>query len=120
MSVAQVGGDHYKAGLQHWDIIEFADIAYLEATATKYIVRFDRKGTPKQDLLKAISYLERLLVSRVRARRLMELPQLQAFCEANNCDMIKSHLLTLILVQGQEADLREAIGMMFMMSEALK
>ena len=33
--VPQVGGDHYAALVQHWDLCEVYDVAYLEATATK-------------------------------------------------------------------------------------
>jgi len=62
--IKQVGGEHYEYGdpdNQHWDLMDRWDIEYLPATATKYIVRFDRKGTPKLDLEKSISYLEKQL-----------------------------------------------------------
>lgn len=112
--VAQVGGTHYEAadGVQHWDIIEQADIAYLEATATKYIVRWDRKGSPAQDLEKAASYLARLLQGRSSVRRTVGVLAFSAFVQANDLSSWKAHVLQLILVQGREHHLLEAIRLL--------
>ena len=33
---------------------------YLRGNAIKYLVRFDKKGTPEQDMLKALDYVQRL------------------------------------------------------------
>ncbi len=57
--VEQVGGDHYKAAYQHWDWVADTELPYLEGCATKYISRWRKKGG-KQDLEKAVSYLEKL------------------------------------------------------------
>jgi hypothetical protein len=63
--VPQVGGSHYERGVnlenQHWDLMDRWDIEYLVATATKYITRWDFKGTPLLDLQKSVSYLEKQL-----------------------------------------------------------
>lgn len=110
--IAQVGGTHYEApdGVQHWDLIEAHDISYLEATATKYIVRYDRKGTPLQDLRKARSYLQRVLQENRGARRRVRKPhKLERFVAANHLDDWKGTLLTLILFEGEQHHIVEAI-----------
>lgn len=55
----QVGGDHYKAAYQHWDLVVDNNIPYLESQCTKYLSRW-RKKTGAQDVQKAIHYLEKL------------------------------------------------------------
>jgi predicted transcriptional regulator len=58
----QVGGDHYKAPLQHWDWVELNKLRYLEGCATKYVARSRKKhDTPKVDLEKAIHYVQKLI-----------------------------------------------------------
>lgn len=57
--IEQVGGDHYaSAGLQHWDLCARHDVHYLLGCASKYVARHRRKNG-REDLQKAISYLER-------------------------------------------------------------
>lgn len=56
----QVGGNHYAAGLQHWDVVELHDIGYLEGCASKYLTRW-RKKNGLQDLQKALHYTEKLI-----------------------------------------------------------
>lgn len=57
----QVGGDHYAEGgeLQHWDFVTINGLGYLEGCATKYVSRW-RKKHGKQDLQKALHYIEKL------------------------------------------------------------
>lgn len=59
----QVGGDHYanSQGVQHWDWVTFLRMPYLLGNATKYVTRYNRKGKPKEDLEKAIHYIEKAL-----------------------------------------------------------
>lgn len=97
--VEQVGGTHYNAavqGEQHWDLMEEFDISYLEATASKYVIRFDRKGKPKEDLLKAKSYLERVIVEGRGPRRFIPNDRLHRFLTANDASPIKVSLFRLI------------------------
>lgn len=55
----QVGGAHYGGGeYQHWDWIHDCRIPYTPATASKYVDRW-RKKNGKQDLEKALHYLEK-------------------------------------------------------------
>jgi hypothetical protein len=60
----QVGGAHYKAEIQHWDIVKEREWCYLVGNATKYLWRLGRKGGPDkkiEDVQKAIHYLEKKL-----------------------------------------------------------
>lgn len=61
--VKQEGGDHYQAEYQHWDWVQEAGIGYLVACATKYISRW-RKKNGIEDLLKARTYLEKIMTTR--------------------------------------------------------
>lgn len=56
----QVGGDHYKAGYQHWDMITDFHIGYLEGCATKYLTRW-RKKNGLEDLKKALHFTQKLI-----------------------------------------------------------
>ena len=58
--VEQVGGDHYKARVQHWDWVVMANLGYLEGCATKYVSRHHKKGG-KEDLHKAVSYIDKII-----------------------------------------------------------
>jgi hypothetical protein len=53
----QVGGKHYKSRYQHWDFVNDMKLDYFEGCATKYITR--RKGNRKEDLCKAIHFLNK-------------------------------------------------------------
>lgn len=58
----QIGGDHYdKTGEQHWDRqYRLYGRGYFVGCATKYIERYQDKNG-KQDLLKAIHFIEKLI-----------------------------------------------------------
>ena len=59
----QVGGDHYKTlAIQPSEFIAKNRLGWYEGNAVKYIVRHRIKGG-KQDIEKAIHYLELLLES---------------------------------------------------------
>lgn len=61
--VAQEGGDHYQAEYQHWDWVTDIGMGYLPGNATKYVARW-RKKNGEQDLLKAITYVDKMLAVR--------------------------------------------------------
>lgn len=63
--VAQEGGDHYQAEYQHWDWVIDCHIHYLPANCTKYISRW-RKKNGVQDLRKAMTYLDKMIVTKKR------------------------------------------------------
>ncbi len=57
----QVGGEHYRSPIQHWDYVELNGLRYTEGCATKYITRNRKKHeNPRQDIEKAIHYVEKI------------------------------------------------------------
>jgi hypothetical protein len=98
LKVEQVGGTHYQAEVQHWDVIEAYDVSYLEATATKYITRARKKGG-LQDWRKALTYLQKMGGREVRRR--VPLPALSEFIRANELDGQEAFLITLVLAEAQ-------------------
>lgn len=56
----QVGGEHYLAKFQHWDLAAENRLGYFEGQVTKYLTRW-RKKNGTQDLDKAMHYLQKLI-----------------------------------------------------------
>lgn len=58
----QIGGDHYLAsdGIQPIELINELGLPFVEGSVVKYVCRHRRKGG-RQDIEKAIHYLEMLL-----------------------------------------------------------
>lgn len=56
----QVNGTHYKSQIQCWDYIIANNLGYLEGNVIKYVTRHNLKNG-RDDLLKAIHYLEKIL-----------------------------------------------------------
>lgn len=56
----QVGGAHYQGAIQTWDYIHENNLNYLEGNVVKYVSRH-RKKNGKQDLEKALHYLQKLM-----------------------------------------------------------
>lgn len=80
----QIGGAHYKGDeatadrandlglpvIEHWDFVVIRGYNYLQGNASKYLDRYEKKGTPIQDLEKAKHYIEKLLeVERAKLER---------------------------------------------------
>ena len=58
----QHGGDHYKSSVQHWDVMaDFFGIDYHIGCATKYLSRWQKKGTPLLDLQKSIHFTDKAI-----------------------------------------------------------
>ena len=56
----QVGGSHYKRhSIQPWDIIDEYGLGFYEGNVLKYLLR--DKGNRREDLEKAVHYLEKML-----------------------------------------------------------
>lgn len=53
----QVGGNHYKTGIQPWDVFLDWQLDPWLCNVVKYVQRHNRKNG-KQDLEKALHYLE--------------------------------------------------------------
>ena len=59
-SVKQVGGNHYKENsIQPWDVIDAYNLGFYEGNVLKYLLR--DKVNKREDLLKAIHYLEKII-----------------------------------------------------------
>jgi uncharacterized protein DUF3310 len=56
----QVGGKHYTAAYQHWDLVADSGMGYFEGQITKYVTRWQKKSGA-QDVEKAIHYFEKLV-----------------------------------------------------------
>lgn len=56
----QVGGQHYKTPIQHWDFVHANDLDYFQGQITKYVCRWKRKNGV-QDLRKAQHFLEKYI-----------------------------------------------------------
>lgn len=110
--VDQVGGKHYQAEVQHWDVIEAHDVDYLLATATKYLTRWRKKGAPEVDLGKAASYIEKAIKCRPGqgARRLVSEDVLKPFYLANGVHWMDAEIMTLLLASGSHDDLVTALA----------
>lgn len=118
--VAQVGGTHYeggRSGNQHWDLMEAWDVGYLEAQATRYIIRWDKKGKPVEDLQKAVSYLQKLLLNRDEVRRRVPLQALFEFAKDNDLDSWKFQMLWTILGVGLKKNLEDAMANLIKVAE---
>ena len=105
--VQQVGGTHY-AGVGHWDLMDGYDIAYLPATATKYVVRWRKKGGV-EDLKKAVTYLQKM--DGLPARRLVSTGAMLDWRQHNRFEAEDWKIMVLILDEqhGQPQHIREAI-----------
>lgn len=109
--VEQVGGSHYSSrGDAHWDVMERYDVAYLEATASKYTTRYLGKGKPREDLLKGKSYLVKLLSERSEVRRRVPACVIEQLVRDTGQTHSQALLLHLIHVEGHNVDLITAIG----------
>lgn len=60
----QIGGDHYKSSIQHWDYVIANDLDYFQAQITKYVTRWKKKNGIK-DLEKAQHFLEKYIETEV-------------------------------------------------------
>src|SRR5215469_6582799 len=55
----QIGGNHYKTEIEHWDYVLANEIPYLEAMIIKYLTRW-RKKDGHEDLRKAQHFPQKL------------------------------------------------------------
>ena len=82
----QVGGSHYKKGIQPWQYVEANQLDFFEGNVVKYVTR-SRQKNGLEDLLKAQHYIE-YLIERERVK-LSEVSSGEAEGEAK----IKQHRL---------------------------
>jgi len=115
----QVGGDHYRSKVQHWDYVELNGLGYLEGCATKYATRNRKKHEdPTQDLEKAVHYVEKaqalhlagLKRPRVSGRNAVPLRiTVEEFAEANNLTSNEEQVVRILTFWQDAADLQTAI-----------
>lgn len=103
--VEQVGGEHYQAEYQHWDMCEEYDVDGLAWNATKYVSRYDRKGKPREDLLKAKSYLDKMMATRKEVRRRVPIEAVDRFCQSAKQGALQRKIHLLILNSGSTLDI---------------
>ena len=104
----QIGGNHYKTPYEHWDLVVWTDMGYLEGCSTKYVTRWRKKDGVK-DLLKALHYLNKLIEvydiytpmrTQTRSRTLDEISK---FAEANVLSITEwEYIQTLCLFDSKE------------------
>lgn len=56
----QVGGQHYRTDIQHWDYVVANKLDYFQGQITKYVTRWKKKNG-LDDLRKAQHFLEKYI-----------------------------------------------------------
>ena len=111
--IKQVGGTHYKAPIQNWDVMEAYDVDYLSATSSKYLARWRDKGTPKVDLLKSVSYLRKAIACREGykqiTKRTVPMIALQEWMDVAHIHPEDQPLLRAILCSGTQVSILSAV-----------
>lgn len=120
--VAQVGGKHYRVegdAPQHWDVVEKYDIDYLTGQASKYLMRWRKKGTPKLDLGKSASFIEKALACRPGrgALRLASEHDVDAMCVGARTHWMDAELVKALLCSGSRADFEATLARVREMEE---
>ena len=64
----QVGGDHYRNKIHHWDWVASNELDYFQGQITKYVARWKSKNGI-EDLKKAQHFLEKYIELEERAER---------------------------------------------------
>jgi hypothetical protein len=108
----QVGGEHYQAKFQHWDLAAHNHLGYFEGQVTKYVTRW-RKKNGLQDLDKAMHYLQKLIES-IRDG-VLPLPkyrwaqQLEIFSVQNGLAAAEKEVVCLMLCYTTVVELEDAM-----------
>ena len=110
----QIGGDHYRAPIQHWDFVEYNGIGYVEGCASKYATRNRKKHeSPKLDLEKAIHYLEKAIalnLSGVKKPRTGPLViRVEDYAQANDLTPAETKIIDIVANWKDAGDLQEGI-----------
>ncbi len=116
--VEQVGGQHYQADYQLWDLCFDVPIGPLEFCAARYVQRW-RSKNGKEDLQKAKSYLEKILVVdsvksvKTQGDRFTPYLNIAASIQRylSNINTKDKEILHLILTWDSRGDLEKALAM---------
>ena len=106
----QIGGDHYRSGYNHWDMVVRLGMDYLAGNATKYVSRWNKKNDPLNDLMKARHYVDKLieniyLVKEVHRPLRFIQREVNAFCTANKLGTFESDAIMRLATWETERDL---------------
>jgi hypothetical protein len=119
----QVGGDHYRSSLQHWDVVSQYNVPYLEGCASKYVSRW-RKKNGLQDLQKALHFTTKLkeVIDNPELRYVhgtVPFQVIERFVIANDLEMNERHVLLMLWSWSSREDVASAINVLnFMIQEA--
>lgn len=119
----QVAGNHYRASVQHWDVVEDYCIGYCEAQATRYVTRWRKKDGPVA-LEKAQHYLTKLMelhVNRGRVNRSatgVPISVLHRFAEANDLTPLETMACDALFNWRDAGDLEAARQLLGRIQEA--
>lgn len=108
----QVGGDHYRSVLQHWDVVTDHNIGYLEGCASKYVARW-RKKNGLQDLQKARHFAVKLLEASQKGHNAagrVPLSTIEHFVIANDLEMSERAVLYCLWTWQTPQDVRLGIS----------
>lgn len=121
----QVGGQHYKTGYQHWDLVIITGMGYLEGCSTKYVSRW-RKKNGMEDLKKALHYLNKLQenVGRVAGPASLSSAHRRAevrkFALENGLTALEESYIRLLATWTDVEHLEEARGLLFYLMDEVE
>lgn len=136
----QVGGEHYKAEIQHWDFVTLNDIPYLMGCATKYVSRWQKKHqypellrqiaalfrvslpTPQEDLLKSVHYVEKTIELYERGvvfppKTKDHIISAEEFCKSNSLGQTETEIIRLLTQWTSVGELEHAIKLIHMVAD---
>jgi len=120
----QIGGQHYKTKYEHWDLVIWTGMGYLEGCSTKYVSRWRKKDGLK-DLQKALHYLDKLIETYAiyDINRLAPIDkikeQVEKFTEANELSELEGTFVYYLSTYEMPEDLQEAREvLMFLIQQA--
>lgn len=122
----QVGGSHYQAAVQHWDLVIRNHVGYAEGCSTKYLTRWKKKNG-LEDLNKAVHFLDKLIEESVVSNHSyfasgswMADAMLVEFIQSNSIDPTAEAAIRAILYWNTEEDLKVARGLVLLMVKELE
>jgi hypothetical protein len=122
----QVGGEHYKQGYQHWDMVADGYLDYFKGQATKYLTRYRRKNGI-QDLEKSLHYLEKLNELSIRGRQIVPasavaMAALMRFLESwgPEYDNLDRAAMAAVIVASDQGSVQTAIELVLQMMQRLR
>lgn len=107
----QVGGSHYRSEMQHWDLISLYGVGYLEGCATKYVMRWKKKGGV-QDIEKSSHYIQKVMDNHrlhgIQAQAEVPRDVLDQFCSLNRLPLLEERIVRLLCSWKNYGDLVDA------------